>query len=117
MNDILRNIIGKASNNIIHDLYSAICVVLVSIPLSMSVAIACNLPMTMVFLSAIIGGLISGIIGSNSLSVSGPAIAMTIILAQSGYIGNVDNIIFAGLVCGILVCRLVVVFSSIHYIV
>ena len=102
MNDILRNIIGKASNNIIHDLYSAICVVLVSIPLSMSVAIACNLPMTMVFLSAIIGGLISGIIGSNSLSVSGPAIAMTIILAQSGYIGNVDNIIFAGLVCGIL---------------
>ena len=88
--------------NLLRDIYAACCVTIISIPLCLATAIACNVPITMVFISAIAGGVISSILSSNKLSISGPAIAMSVIVSQTNYIYGIESVVLAGIVCGIL---------------
>lgn len=84
------------------DIKAAIFVTLVAIPLSLSVALATGVPYSMALVSAIIGGILGALFGGSSLGVTGPAVAMSVLLASTianyGFVG----LFIVGLICGIL---------------
>lgn len=74
-NDRLRPIIR-------HDLPAYLVVFLVALPLSLGIAIASNAPVLAGLIAAIVGGIVAGCIGGSPLQVSGPAVGLTVVVAD-----------------------------------
>ncbi len=81
------------------DIGAAIAVAFVAIPLSLAVALATGVPVQAALISAVIGGVLGAIFGGSRLGVTGPAVAMSVLLA-----GVIQNFGFGGLLVIGVVC-------------
>lgn len=65
------------------DLQSSLVVFLVALPLCLGIALASNAPLVSGLIAGIIGGLVVGAFTNSSISVSGPAAGLTVIVVNS----------------------------------
>jgi len=68
--------------NLKYDLPASIVVFLVALPLCLGIALASNAPLFSGILTGVIGGIIVGFLSGSSVSVSGPAAGLTVIVAS-----------------------------------
>ncbi|MBC7472960.1 MAG: SulP family inorganic anion transporter [Candidatus Sericytochromatia bacterium] len=95
----LNNSILSLKNNLL----SAIAVFLVAIPLCLGVANASGAPLISGLIAGIIGGIIVGFFSPSSLSVSGPAAGLTIVVFESiKSFGNFNSFLLALLFAGLI---------------
>lgn len=85
------------------DLKASIVVFLVALPLCLGIALASNAPLVSGLLAGIVGGLIVGAFSDSSISVSGPAAGLTVIVATAiSELGDFHTftlaVFFAGLI-------------------
>src|SRR5579863_2183637 len=85
-----------------NDIFAAISLVFVAIPLSLAVAIASGVSPGVGIISAIIGGILGAIFGGTRLGVTGPAVAMSVLIANSIELYGFSSIFIIGIICGIL---------------
>lgn len=90
------------SQFLINDILAGICVAIVAIPISLAVAMAANVSPTIGLISAITGGVIAAIFGGTRYSITGPAIAMSILIAECIARNGMVGLFVVGLTCGIL---------------
>lgn len=91
------------SKNIFVDLKAGVVVFLVALPLSLGIALACNVPLFSGILSGVIGGIIVTIFSGSLLSVSGAAAGLTaVVLASVTALGSYPAFLAAVLFAGIL---------------
>lgn len=63
------------------DLRASVVVLLVALPLCLGIALGSNAPLFSGIIAGIVGGIVIGILSGSSLSVSGPAAGLTVIVA------------------------------------
>lgn len=91
------------SKNILVDFKAGIVVFLVALPLSLGIALACNVPLFSGILSGVIGGIIVTTFSGSVLSVSGAAAGLTaIVLSSVAILGSYPLFLAAVLFAGIL---------------
>ncbi|MFM1920896.1 MAG: putative sulfate permease, SulP family [Candidatus Hydrogenedentota bacterium] len=100
LRDALRE--GYGRRDFFADLASGAVVGVIAIPLSMALAIACNVPPQHGLYTAIIAGAVSALCGGSRFQVSGPTAAFVVILApivsEHGFAGLVIATQMAGLI-------------------
>src|SRR5690606_6048110 len=64
------------------DIISGVNVASIVLPLSLAIAVACGVPPQVALVSSIIGGIICSLFGGSTLSVSGPAAALAIVVCN-----------------------------------
>jgi MFS superfamily sulfate permease-like transporter len=74
---------NKISDTFITDLKSSLVVFLVALPLCLGIAIASGAPPMSGLIAGILGGIVVGSISKSSVSVSGPAAGLTVIVLDS----------------------------------
>ncbi len=84
------------------DLGAAIAVAFVAIPLSLAVALATGVSPQVALISAVVGGFLGAIFGGCRLGVTGPAVAMSVLLAGAIQDFGFAGLLVIGLVCGLL---------------
>ena len=82
------------------DIGAAIAVALVAIPLSLAVALATGVPPQVALISAVIGGVLGAIFGGSRLGVTGPAVAMSVLLAGVIQDFGFGGLLVIGVICG-----------------
>ncbi|MGV9410483.1 SulP family inorganic anion transporter [Nocardia sp. NPDC003693] len=65
-----------------HDLPASLVVFLVSLPLSIGIAVAAGAPVAAGLIAAVVGGLVAGSLGGSTLQVSGPTASLTVVVAE-----------------------------------
>lgn len=85
-----------------NDLSAGITVGLVAIPLSLAIALASGVSPGAGLVSAIIAGIICALFGGSRLSVSGPAAAMSVLIADIVEKTGVKGLLFVGLLAGLM---------------
>jgi len=70
------------SKSLAADLRAGVVVALAAIPLSMAVALAMDVPPGLGLTSAVVAGLVTALIGSARVAISGPAAAMAVLVGQ-----------------------------------
>ena len=89
------------------DLPAGIVVFLVALPLCLGVALASGAPLFSGLVAGIVGGTVVAVLSGSSLSVSGPAAGLTVIvLAAVQSLGSFESFLLAGSVAGALQCLL-----------
>ncbi len=83
------------------DVLASLSVVCVAIPLSLAVSIAVGMSIQSALISATVGGVLGALLGGSRLGVTGPAIAMSVLLAQIYHIYGLLGIVFVGIACGL----------------
>ncbi|APA97929.1 SulP family inorganic anion transporter [Nocardia seriolae] len=66
-----------------HDLPASLVVFLVSLPLSIGIAVAAGAPVAAGLIAAVVGGVVAGLFGGSTLQVSGPTASLTVVVAES----------------------------------
>lgn len=93
---------GYAGRDLASDLAAGAVVGIIAIPLSMALAIACNIPPQHGLYTAIIAGAITALLGGSRYQVSGPTAAFVVVLApivsEHGFAGLVIATQMAGLI-------------------
>lgn len=84
------------------DIGAAIALVFVAIPLSLAVSFATGVSPQVGLISAVIGGILGALFGGCRLGVTGPAIAMSVLLADTINNFGFTGLLIVGVVCGIL---------------
>lgn len=84
------------------DLLAGLVVGIVALPLSMALAIAVNVPPQHGLYTAIVAGVVVGLLGGSRVQISGPTAAFIVILApiQSQY--GLGGLLFAGVLAGLI---------------
>lgn len=104
LRDTLRE--GYGRRDFLADLASGAVVGVIAIPLSMALAIACNVPPQHGLYTAIVAGAVSALCGGSRFQVSGPTAAFVVILApivsEHGFAGLVIATQMAGLILFLL---------------
>jgi MFS superfamily sulfate permease-like transporter len=90
------------SQFLLQDLVAGFSVAVFAIPLSLAVAMAANVAPSIALSSAIIGGIIAAIFGGTRYTITGPAIAMSILIAECIQNSGMIGLFIIGLTCGIL---------------
>lgn len=86
-----------------HDLPAGIVVFLVALPLCLGVALASGAPLMSGLIAGIIGGTVVAFISASSLSVSGPAAGMAVmVLSAIQDLGGFEGFLLAALLAGVL---------------
>lgn len=85
-----------------NDVFAGITVAFIAVPLSLAIALATGVPPGVGLITAIIAGMICAIFGGSSLSVSGPAAAMSVLLADNVEKFGIEGLIAMGLLAGIM---------------
>ena len=88
--------------NIQNDIFAGITIALIAIPLSLAIALASNMPAYTGLVSAIIGGIIAAIFGGSTLAVSGPAAAMSILVARCIHDFGISGLLIITIICGLM---------------
>src|SRR6478735_2237736 len=73
----------KFFKSVTADLSASIVVLLVALPLCLGIALGSGAPLFSGIIAGIVGGIVVGIISGSSLSVSGPAAGLTVIVAAA----------------------------------
>ena len=81
---------------------SGVTVGIVAVPLSMGLAIAVGLPPQHGLYTAIIGGLIIGLLGGSPVNISGPTAAFVVILAPIVSTHGLTGLLVSGLLAGLI---------------
>ncbi len=64
------------------DISASLVVFLVSVPLSLGIALASGAPIMAGLIAAVVGGVVAGLLGGSPLQVSGPAAGLTLVVAE-----------------------------------
>lgn len=93
---------NKILKDIAPDFSASIVVLLVAIPLCLGIALASGAPLFAGIIAGIVGGIVVGSLSGSSLSVSGPAAGLTVIVA-SGItgLGNYETFLLSVVLAGI----------------
>ncbi len=84
------------------DFVAGIIVSLVAIPLSLAVALASGVSPEVGIISAIIGSIVAALFGGSTLAITGPAVAMTVLISQCIEQYGIGSLLVMGLICGVL---------------
>lgn len=89
--------------NLKYDLPAGLVVFLVALPLCLGIALASNAPLFSGIIAGIIGGIVIGTLSGSSLSVSGPAAGLAVIVAQGiSDLGSFDVFVVAVALSGLI---------------
>ncbi|HVY53376.1 MAG TPA: bifunctional SulP family inorganic anion transporter/carbonic anhydrase, partial [Gammaproteobacteria bacterium] len=86
----------------LQDLSAGMTVAFVSIPLSLAIALASNVPPATGLITAIVAGIVCALFGGSALSVSGPAAAMSVLIADIVQKFGLEALILIGMVAGVM---------------
>jgi carbonic anhydrase len=86
----------------LEDLSAGVTVACVAIPLSLAIALASGVSPGVGLITAIVGGIICAFFGGTRLAVSGPAAAMSILIANSVEKYGVKGLVFICLMIGLM---------------
>jgi SulP family sulfate permease len=84
------------------DLMAALVVGIVALPLSMALAIACNLPPQHGLYTAIIAGIVCALLGGSRMQVTGPTAAFVVILLPIVHRHGLSGLLVSGLLAGVM---------------
>jgi carbonic anhydrase len=84
------------------DLLASLALLCVAIPLSLAVSVAVGIPFQAALVSASVGGVLGAVFGGSRLGVTGPAIAMSVLLAEVYSTYGAVGIVAVGIICGVL---------------
>lgn len=85
------------------DMKSSLVVFLVALPLCLGIALASGAPLASGLFAGIIGGIVVGFLSDSSISVSGPAAGLTVIVASSiTQLGSFEAFCLAVMMAGLL---------------
>ena len=84
------------------DIVAAFSVTFVAIPLSLAIAVASGVTPQVGLISAVFGGILGAIFGGCRLGVTGPAVAMSVLIASTVQSYGFTGLLVVGAVCGIL---------------
>lgn len=84
------------------DIFAGLTVACIAIPLSLAIALASGVSPATGLVSAIIAGVVCALFGGTPLAVSGPAAAMSVLIATQVEKFGVSGVIFIGLMCGLM---------------
>lgn len=84
------------------DLMAALVVGVVALPLSMALAIACDVPPQHGLYTAIIAGVLCALIGGTRFQVTGPTAAFVVILVPIVHKYGLGGLLIAGMMAGVL---------------
>ncbi len=84
------------------DIGASIAVAFVAIPLSLAISFATGVGAEVGLISAVVGGILGALFGGCRLSVTGPAVAMSVLLADTMANFGFAGLLVSGLICGIL---------------
>lgn len=87
---------------LLEDLNAGVTVACVAIPLSLAIALASGVSPSVGLVTAIIGGIVCALFGGTTLSVSGPAAAMSILIANAVERFGVKGLVFICLMIGLM---------------
>lgn len=87
---------------LMNDISAGLTVACVAIPLSLAIALASGVSPAVGLVTAIIGGIVCALFGGTPLAVSGPAAAMSILIATSVEKYGVKGLLFICLIIGIM---------------
>jgi carbonic anhydrase len=85
-----------------NDIFSGITVAFVAIPLSLAIALASGVPPATGLVTAIVAGIVCALFGGTPLAVSGPAAAMSVLLADTVQKFGLEALVFMCLIAGIM---------------
>ena len=86
-----------------NDFQSSLVVFLVALPLCLGIALASNAPLSSGLIAGIIGGIVVGFFSGSSISVSGPAAGLTVIVATAiGELGSFQAFTLAVVLSGVI---------------
>ena len=84
------------------DLMAALVVGVVALPLSMALAIACDVPPQYGLYTAIISGVICALLGGTRMQVTGPTAAFVVILVPIVHKYGLGGLLVAGMMAGVM---------------
>jgi carbonic anhydrase len=84
------------------DINAGITVACIAIPLSLAIALASGVDPAVGLITAIVAGIVCAIFGGTPMAVSGPAAAMTILIASNIETFGVTGLVFMCLLAGIM---------------
>ena len=84
------------------DVFAGITVAFVAIPLSLAIALASGVAPAVGLVTAIIAGIVCAFFGGTPLAVSGPAAAMSVLLADTVEKFGVESLVFMCLMAGLM---------------
>ena len=84
------------------DIVAALSVTFVAIPLSLAVAVASGVAPQVGLISAIFGGILGALFGGCRLGVTGPAVAMSVLIASTVQKYGFTGLLVVGTICGLL---------------
>src|SRR5512140_2141299 len=93
---------GYTSKDFRADLLSALVVGVVALPLSMALAIACDLPPQHGLYTAIIAGVLCSLLGGTRFQVTGPTAAFVVILLPIVHKYGLGGLLVAGMMAGVI---------------
>jgi carbonic anhydrase len=84
------------------DLFAGITVACVAVPLSLAIALASGVKPEVGLATAIVASIVAAIFGGTPLAVSGPAAAMSVLIASVVSRFGITGLLIVGLLCGCL---------------
>ncbi|MHB1949569.1 MAG: bifunctional SulP family inorganic anion transporter/carbonic anhydrase [Gammaproteobacteria bacterium] len=85
-----------------NDLFAGITIGLIAIPLSLAIALASGVSPGAGLISAIVAGIVCALFGGSRLSVSGPAAAMSVLIADTVEKMGIEGLFFVGFLAGLM---------------
>ncbi len=83
------------------DVVAGLTVACIAIPLSFAIALASGVKPEVGLVTAIVAGIVCALFGGTTLSVSGPAAAMSVLIASVVETHGYNNLLVIGLLCGL----------------
>ncbi len=84
------------------DFTAGLTVACIAIPLSLAIALASGVSPAVGLITAIVGSIVCAIFGGTPLSVSGPAAAMSVLIAANVQQFGLSGLLCIGVICGVL---------------
>lgn len=84
------------------DFFAGITVATIAIPLSLAIALASGVEPAIGLTTAIVGGLIAALMGGTKLAVTGPAAAISVLIAAAVQKHGISGLIVVTMGCGLL---------------
>ncbi|MCQ0110192.1 Sulfate permease, MFS superfamily [Zhouia amylolytica] len=99
----MKNFFGTYVKAAKYDIPSSIVVFLVALPLCLGIALASGAPLFAGLISGIVGGIVIGLLSKSSLSVSGPAAGLVVIVLNAvDSLGSYEAFLMAVVLAGVI---------------
>lgn len=93
---------GYKPEQLRHDLFAAVTVAIVALPLSMAIAIASGVGPERGLFAAIVGGFLISALGGSRFQIGGPAGAFIVLVSATVALHGVDGMLIATVMAGVL---------------